>query len=228
MITNTGEQAIFKKCVEYKDKKNVKNALICFEGAVGILPDKANVHFLLADAYFQYDKTNGYSTSGDFDFLNRAEEALKKGLELDPKDAGAHSLYGEILGEKGAWQRAVMEYKTAIKLKPEADFYWVFLAIAQEKAGKTEEAIESYKRVLILTPDKTLALYHLGKLYEKIGLINEAIESFEKLNSIDPDYDDTKQRIENLKIQREEQQKPKKPKSKAVGSGEGAGTGDKP
>lgn len=209
LITQTGEEAVLKKCVEYKDKKDLKNALICFEGAVGVLPDKANVYFLLADAYYQYAKREREEIGfyPDFDLLNRAEEATKKGLKLHPKDAPAHALYGEILSEKGDWTSSVNEFKEAASLKPEEDFYWMFLGIAQEKAGKSEEAVESYKRVLNLKPDKTLALYYLGKLYENIGKIDEAIETFEKLLLIDPNYDDAKKRTKALKERREQQQK---------------------
>lgn len=202
-IVETGDKAVFKKCVEYKNKKDIKNALLCFETAAGLLPDKANVHFQLADSYFQYAEQEQKITKFyDKNLLDRAEAAVKKGLQIAPEDAPAHALYGDILGKKRDWQAAVREYETTVKLKPDADFYWLFLAIAQEKAEKTEEAIESYKRVLTLAPGKTIALYYLGKLYEKTGNTNKAIESFEKLLKIDSDYDDAKQRLENLEKQK--------------------------
>ncbi len=202
-IIKAGNDAFFGKCVEYKNKEDVKNALRCFYAAVGLVPEKANVYFQLADSYFQYAKqeqeTNKFY---DQDLLVRAEAAVKKGLEIAPEDAPAHALYGEILERKGDWQAAVREYKTTVKLKPETDFYWLFLAVAQEKAEKTQEAIESYKRVLTLNPNKTLALYYLGKLYEKTGNTDKAIENFEKLLKIDSEYDDARERLDELKKQK--------------------------
>lgn len=218
-ISKAGGDAVFKKCLAFKEKKDFKNSIICFEGLTELIPDSANVHFLLADSYYEYDRDKNHR---DFDLLNRAEEALKRGLEINPKDAPAHSLYGEILKEKGDLRGAIAEHRKAVEIEPETGVFWAKLGLVQEKVNDIKGAIESYNKALKFKPDDTLMLYFLGNLYEKIGDKDKAIEMLNKLFEINPDYDkEAKEKLKTLKQQREtkqQNQKLEKFKTKAAGS----------
>lgn len=209
-ISKAGEDAVFKRCLEFKDRKDYKGAIICLEGVVGLKPNSANVYFLLADSYFQYDKVEGYSTSGDFEILERAELTIKEGLKIKPEDAAAHGLYGEILSKKGKLKEAVLEYREAVKIEPKVKVFLIDLASAQEKTNDFTGAIESYNKALSLNPKDTLVLYFLGRLYEKSGETDKAIETLDKLFELSPDYDrDTKEMLNSLKEKRRVDQKQK-------------------
>ncbi len=96
-IFQARKAAFFKKCVDYRHKKDFKNAIVCFEGFSELEPNKANNHFQIAGSYcnyFQEDtKKNG---KPDSELLDRAEEAVKAGIKMKNEDTGAHSLYGQI------------------------------------------------------------------------------------------------------------------------------------
>ena len=217
-IVDFADKSIFRKCVEFKKREDFERAAFCLDGLTKLRPGGANIYFLLADSYYEIFKTKDKETYfRDVDLLNKAEDKLKKGLEIDPKDAPAHTLYGHILKDKGISREALKEYKKAVEISPKTEIFWAYLALAQENFEEDQGAIESYNQVLFLNPNNTLSLYHLGKLYEKTGKVDKAIENFEKLSKIDPAYDDVPQRLKALKEQREfEQQKPKKSKTKTA------------
>lgn len=199
-IIKAGDEAFFGKCVEYKNKKDVDKTLKCFYAVAGLLPDKANVHFQLADAYLQYAKEDKKVTGFyDTEILNRAEAAVKKGLEINPDDAPAHGLYSDILEAKNNLRGALKQRKQAVKLDPKADIYLIYLAFIQEKLNENEEAINSYNEALTIKPDRTLVLYKLGKLYETTNKPEKAIEVYETLLKIETPYDDAEERLKTLK-----------------------------
>ncbi len=214
-ISRTGKTAFFKKCVEYKQKSDYKTAIICLEGFTALEPQMANGYFLLADSYYRYFQEDRKARGqADKELLDRAENAVKNGLDIKSDDAGAHSLYGQILADDGKKQNALLEHQTAIKLSPQTYVFWIYFMIAQEKFGDDEEAIKSCYKALAIKSDDPMAYSFLGKLYVKVGKTDEAIETFEKLLKIQPDYDEeANKQLEELKRLRDE----KKPKAKAVG-----------
>jgi len=215
-ISKAGKTAIFKKCVDYREKSDFKNAIICFEGFTELEPNMANNYFQLANSYYRYFQEDAKATGKpDLELLDRAEEAIKTGLQIKFDDAPAHSLYGQIAADKNDKQNSLIEHQLAVKLSPKTVLFWIYYIIAQEKFGEDEEAINSCRQVLALKPDDPLATNLLGKLYVKVGKNDEAIEIFEKLLKIQPDYDEEVNRsLEQLKRLRDE----KKPKAKAVGN----------
>ena len=198
-ISKTGEEAFYKKCVELHDRENYKQAIICFDAVTTFKPDSANVYFLLADSYYQYNKV---SDNGTTDLLDRAEEAIKQGLQLHPESAEFHSLYGDILNLKGELREALSEYKQAIKIKPKEILFWIQQAMIQEKLGNDSSAISSYYQVLQLEANQSIALYNSAKLYEKMGDRDKAIAAYEKLLQTQVNYDDAEQRLKLLKEDR--------------------------
>ena len=214
-ISQAGKVAVFKKCVDYKHKKNFKNSIVCFEGFSELEPNMANNYFQIADSYYNYfqedRKKNG---KPDLELLERAEEAVKTGIKIKNEDAGAHSLYGQILSAKGNKENSLTEHQTATILSPKTHIFWIYYAMAQEDLGEDEEALKSCQQALTLKPDDPLTLSLIGKLYVKIGKQDEAIGTFEKLLKIQPDYDEeVTRKLNELKRLRDE----KKPKAKAIG-----------
>lgn len=195
-ISKIGADAVFKKCVTLHDAKRYEPAIRCLDSMTALRPDSAHIYFLLADSYYRYHQASNDQTS---ELLDRAEETVKKGLAIAPDDAVAHELYGKILDARREFQKAGEQYQQAIRLDSKTPFYWLKLALAQEKSEDYEAALTSYKQVLLLDPKQSLALYNSGLLYEKLDKTDEAIAAYEKLLSIETSYDDAAQRLENLK-----------------------------
>lgn len=210
-IAKIGDEAIFNKCVELYDKRYYEQSLICLDPAAVLKSGDANVYFLLADNFYRYQFKMNYE--GRLEFLNRAEESVKQSLKIRPDDAAAHWLYGKILSGKFQSERAMREFRQAIKLTPESPVYWINLADVQENSNDYWGAVTSYNQALLIDSDNTLALYNMGLLYEKMDRIDEAILAYGKLLQVEMDYDDARKRLEELKKRREDgkQYEPLKP-----------------
>ncbi len=218
-ISKLGEEAVFKKCLEYKEKKDFQKSIICLEGVVGLRGDSANVHFQLGDSYFQYylqdQKKLGYA---DNDLLHRAEASIKRSLEIDSEKAITRATYGEILERKGDLRGALREYRQAVKFDPKFSLYWIKLALVQEKMNDSVGALESYQNALKINPNDTDALYFLGAFYEKNGRVKEAIEILERRNKLETPNEETLQKLNELKRKLEDiKSTPPKSKTKTAG-----------
>lgn len=206
-ISKNGEGVFFKKCVELEEeKKDYEQAIVCFEGMTVLSPDKASVYIHLASSYYEDSKTVKDKT----DDLARAEEAIKKAIEIRPT-AIAHETYARILEEKSDYQNSLKEYREAIRIEPDDTLYLIRLALAQEKTNDFGGAIESYQRALTINPKDTNALYFLGLLYEKTGAIDKAIETIERRIAIEPAKQETLNKLKLLKQRFEVEKSNEKP-----------------
>lgn len=204
----TFSKSFFKKCLELKEKENYEKAIVCLEGASVLASHSANIQYQLARSYYEYNKTK---RENDFEILDRAENAIKKSIELNPDEASSYYVHGRILAQKAQFREAIAEYEKAIKLEPKTAFFWFELAITQDAIEDTSSALSNYHQALMLDPRNTLALYNSAKLYEKTGNIEQAIANFERLLAIKKPYDDAEERLENLKKQKSQPKEKTKP-----------------
>lgn len=211
-ISRLSTDAIFQKCNNFKNRENYKQAIICYEGAAELMPNSANVQFNLADSYYNYAKGK---TIKDFETLNRAEEAIKKGLGKKSNDSLAYSLYGDILQEKGEINDSLLQHQKAVEIQSDSGILWIKLGRIQEIIRKDNDALISYQKAVKLDPKDTDALFFLSSLYEKLGKIDEAIEAIEKQNKIEPPNQETLNKLKELK-ERQISEKSKKAKPKSL------------
>lgn len=224
-ISLTGKKALFNKCSEYRENKNYEKAIVCYEGYTAVDENFSNAYFLLSSCYLDFYKEKKKSSkANNDDLLILAEEAIRKGLMINPEDAHPHTLYGEILKEQNEDEKALYEYNKAVKLAPNKGIYFVRMAFIYEKLGQSEAAIESYKKALAINPNDDVALWFLGMLYNKQGRCSESIEAIEKSIKIEPTSDYNMQQLETVKKNCKMNNTPKK-KAKAVGEDENVGSG---
>jgi tetratricopeptide (TPR) repeat protein len=116
--------------------------------------------------------------SGDMSYLARAEEALKKSVELTPESAGAWSHLAYVFVTRHQFAEAVTHAARAIALDAGgADAYGV-LGDALLELGRYEEAATAYRRMVEL--DGSLASYsRLSGLKNLHGDVEGAIADLE-------------------------------------------------
>ena len=194
-IAAVRDQTMLDKCVELKNAKKYEPAIVCLEGMTVYLADKSSVYIYLANAYLNYYKSGKIKD----DSLTKAEDAVKKAIQLRPESAIAHDTYGLILEQKGDFQNALEEHRKSVRLEPKDGLYWVTLALSQEKVKDTDGAFESYENALKIDPNDVDALYFLSELYEKTGKIEEAVQTIERRNKIEPPNEETLRKLKELK-----------------------------
>ena len=82
----------------------------------------------------------------------RSRELLERVLLLDPNNADAHSLLGDILNRLNEPGPALPHLQRAMALQGETAGEWNNIGTAHARLGQLEEAVQDYRRALELQP----------------------------------------------------------------------------
>ncbi len=114
-----------------------------FQLAIDLDPEFAPAYFDLATVYafLHHESLMRYE-----DVIVKAEEALDKGLRLDPDSAQAHLTRGMVLWSKWRWADASAQLKQAVQIEPgNPSARWLY-ADALRSEGRFEEAVTMAER----------------------------------------------------------------------------------
>jgi tetratricopeptide (TPR) repeat protein len=109
-------------------------------------------------------------------------------VNKSPSKARPYNNLGVAYTEKGLIEKAVLEIKEALRLKPDFINAHISLGNAYMKIGLTDMAILQYMEALRLKPDYGEVYVNLGNAYIKQGLIERAIDEYKKGISLKPGY----------------------------------------
>jgi tetratricopeptide (TPR) repeat protein len=96
--------------------------------------------------------------------LDRAMEYYAKSLQLNPDNADARYNLGGVYFTQNMPEKAIAEYRAAIRAMPNFVRAYDMLAIVLIQAGKIEEAIATYEQALKIDPADRNARIGLGKI----------------------------------------------------------------
>lgn len=108
-------------------------------------------------------------------------------LKYAPDSRVTYINLGNVYKEMGRTEEAIMLYKQAIEIEPDAEAYYNLGNIFKEMHN-TEEAISLYKKAIENNPRLVYAYNNLAVLYNTIGRYEEAISLFNQAIKINPDY----------------------------------------
>ena len=130
-------------------KERLEEAVALFKQAINDDPMMARAWVDLAWAYNQL-ANNG----AEFSTVHPlALEAAKRAIEIDPMDAGAHAVLGNLLAVDGDFARGKAEFETAIRLNPgSADILAIYAGWAST-FGEPEKGAELADRVIRMNPN---------------------------------------------------------------------------
>ena len=111
-------------------------------------PDRPDGYNLLASAYTQKARE-----TGDFNFNARAEEALKRSLQLAPDNYDALKLRAKLLLTYHRFRDALAEAERARRLRPNDHDVYGALTDAYVELGEYERAVEAAQKMVDLRPD---------------------------------------------------------------------------
>lgn len=128
------------------------------------------------------------------DLDEKALEAFKQALQIDPEFAEAHFRLGLTHDALGQSQEAQEAYKTAIEkykkqLAKNDDDAEAHYNLGQAYAGRSlySEAVTEYRKATKLKSDDTDIYYDLGEALSKLARYDEAVAAFSKALEIDPE-----------------------------------------
>jgi len=154
---------------EQRDKGGVKRAaeagIRSAERAVALKPDAAEYHRLLGTLYGQIVPVN---VLAGLSYGKKAQDAIAKALERDPKLAAAYVTRGVgnyylPSGFGGGIDLATRDFQKAIELNPKSDEAYLWLGLALRKSGKNVEARKAFSKSLELNPNRVWTKQQLEK-----------------------------------------------------------------
>jgi tetratricopeptide (TPR) repeat protein len=99
----------------------------------------------------------------------RAREAYRRALELEPDHADALVNLGRMLHAAGAPASAEAHYRKALAVRPDDDTALFNLGVALEDLGRGEEALAAYEKALEVDPGCADAHYNAAQLCQSLG-----------------------------------------------------------
>jgi len=107
------------------------------------------------------------------------EKEIRRGLQLNPSDAGGHSRYAEYLGLMGSQNESLAEYKRALELSPLDVGFQVGVGRALFFLGRYDESIDAFRRAVELDPNNPVPHGELTNVYEKKHMYKESIAEWQ-------------------------------------------------
>jgi serine/threonine-protein kinase len=165
--------------------EDVEAAIENFKLAIELDPNFALAHCALGGCY----ANRVIKSMGDFEDYERAEEAFRKGLDIDPKimEARMHMVFIYLARGEKAKARAAVE-----NLRHEAtnDVGVQFVASYLYRLdGDYERALRSLDRMLSLNPaERVVVTYNRARILMYQGRMEEAMSELDEGARIQPDH----------------------------------------
>lgn len=134
-------------------------------------PNAIGIHFLLGRLLLSRPDADARATE-------RAKQEFQKEIEIDPKNAGAQYILGEMARRDENWDEAIARFSAASKLDPnfaEAYLGWGFSLVTVKRY---EEAIVPLRVAERLTPGNPAVHYSLATALSRTGKKEEAEKEF--------------------------------------------------
>ena len=121
-----------------------------------------------------------------------AAAQLEKLVIESPRTFEIHELLGLVYASESQDAKALQQFETAVRLKPDSAAARTNYAAALTRSGKPELAAEQLRKALALEPNDFEANHDLGEFYIQADKIPEAIPFLEKSQQINPtDYNNS-------------------------------------
>ncbi len=160
--------------------------------AVEIEPENLNAHFALASYYYQAPGIAGGDTEKAIEHANFIKER---------DEVRGRSLLAQIFANNDQLAKAEKEFKILDeKVKNDSSQFFIYNSYGYFllNQNRVEEAIEKFQKQISLAPNNANAYDSLGDGYLAADNKEKAAESFRKALEIDPDFEPSKEKLEEI------------------------------
>lgn len=112
------------------------------------------------------------------DASERAKSEFQQELEIDPSNAGAEYVLGELARQAQQWDDAIRHFSQASKLDPSFGDAFLGLGSSLISQRKFSEAVQPLEMAVKLEPQNPAAHYSLAMAYSRVGRKEEADKEF--------------------------------------------------
>lgn len=156
--------------VNYLNNNQILEAIQLLESAVS--QDNGN---------FRYQHALGlaYSMNGD---LEKAENALKAALAINPNDSESYNLLGSVYVDMERYDDAIDSFKRVIRDKnySQPKFPYYNMGVALRRQGRLSEAVAAFQRAVSIDPEFYRVYISLAEIYKDNNDYKHALHFFKK------------------------------------------------
>lgn len=134
-------------------------------------PNAPGIHFLLGRLLLS-------RSDAPVDATERAKQEFLKEIQIDPNNAGAIYILGELDRRDQKWDEAIARYTQAIKADPNLAEAYLGLGYCLVNLKKYEEAISPLRTAERLMPQNPEVHHSLGTALQRTGHQDEAQKEF--------------------------------------------------
>ena len=135
------------------------------------------------------------ATATNADAKAAARRELEEELKIDPNNAGAEYVLGELARQEGRDQAAIDHFSRAGKL--DAGFADAFIGLGRTLLtdNRAADAIAPLETAVKLDPDSPIAHFNLATAYSRTGRKEDATREFNRLKEVSEKLKQTKQQV---------------------------------
>src|SRR6266851_4591335 len=112
------------------------------------------------------------------DASERAKKEFQQELEIDPNNAGAEYVLGELARQESQWPEAIAHFTRAAKLDAGFGDAYLGLGVSLMSAKRISEAVPPLETAVKLEPRNPAAHYNLAMAYNRAGWKEDADKEF--------------------------------------------------
>jgi tetratricopeptide (TPR) repeat protein len=170
-------QAFYNQGMEHLKAKDLKAVADCFEKALTLNPNFAEVHNAIGLVQFCIEKYEG------------AIKMFDNAIALNPNFAEAYNNRGLSrlkICHKSEFPKVVEDYNQAIALNPNlVEAYLNRADIYKNYIGDIDAAMQDYKKIISLEPNRVEPYINVAHIHFALGNLSESLAQLEKALLID-------------------------------------------
>ena len=174
------------------EKKQLDDAIPCFEKSLEINPNFSEPHNNLGDALIRVGRTN------------EGMSHFRKALELIQSDrntaAASYYNYGDAWLETGHPEEAIKQFNKALAIYPNFSKARNNLGCAFLRLGQTNEAFLCFQQAVEIDPDLADAHNNLAGMLVLRGQLDDAVAHYREVVRIRPDFPGAFQNLVGLLV----------------------------
>ncbi len=147
-----------------------KEALFEYKAALDKDPNLPGVHYRIGRLVLSQPQTG--TTTQD------AKKEFEQELAIDPSNAGAEYVLGELARQAGDWNASIGHFSQAAKLDANFADAYIGLGRALTSADRPQDAIPPLESAVKLEPESPAAHFFLGTAYRHAGRKEDADRQF--------------------------------------------------
>jgi len=158
-------------------------ALAYLKTGLEVVGENALLYAGMAYAYWQYVNIGARQE----EYVDKAEEYVRKAFQLDPKSPKGHLVLGLIYqAVRGDQQQSARHFKRVLAVEPNNPDALAWLTIGYSVVGRTAEALPLAERLVKIEPLASRAYGALAEVYYYGGNFERGCELMKKALDLDP------------------------------------------